>query len=97
MNSLMNEKPLTAGTDSQSFAAEENHGGILWHLQVDLVHEGFAWCGKATACSGNDPFSLLKSLRYGPTAEKAFHAAVETLHEAIVIRTSCEQRQQVQT
>ena len=67
----------------ERLAVQEVQGSHFWHLHVEAVREDSIWLGTAVACCDTESVPVLRAMRYGPTAEDAKNAAIETLREAI--------------
>ena len=67
----------------ERLAVQEVRGSGLWRIHLEVMREDGIWLGTAVACCDTESFPVLRAVRYGPTAEDAQYAAIETLREAI--------------
>ena len=83
MTTFSQERPLVASKIEDLHVIQVACKSNIWHIQVEVTREDSVWIGTAAACCEKKSVPVLRALRYGPTAQEAESAAIETLREAI--------------
>lgn len=83
MTTFSREKPLMTSKIGDPLATHVVCRGNIWHIRVEVAREDSIWIGTAVAYCEIGSVPVLRTLRYGATAEDAQSAALGTLQDAI--------------